>query len=71
MKNLLIIVPILVAVAMIYLGIKGNIIPPTLTGIGFFIVAALFYVKNIILCVNNPHFTQPQNETIAMINFLL
>ncbi len=45
MKNILIVILILVAVAMIYLGVKGNIIPPALTGIGFFIIAALFYVK--------------------------
>ncbi len=45
MKNILMVILILVGLAMIYLGIKGNIIPPTLTGIGFFIIAALFYVK--------------------------
>ncbi len=45
MKNTLVVLLILVAITMIYLGIKGNIIPPALTGIGFFIIAALFYVK--------------------------
>ena len=46
MKNLLLILLLLIAVAMIALGVKGGILPPTLTGIGFIIIAVLFYRKN-------------------------
>lgn len=42
----LIVLLLIVAVAMIYLGTKGGILPPTLTGIGFILIAALFYLKN-------------------------
>lgn len=43
---LLIILLLIIAVVMIYLGTKGGILPPTLTGIGFILIAALFYLKN-------------------------
>ncbi|MDD3789272.1 MAG: hypothetical protein PHO94_11350 [Petrimonas sp.] len=46
MNNLLIILLLIVAAVMIYLGIKGGILPPTLTGIGFILIAALFYLKD-------------------------
>jgi drug/metabolite transporter (DMT)-like permease len=28
---------------MIYLGARGNILPPTVTGVGFIIIAAVFW----------------------------
>ncbi|MDD2982498.1 MAG: hypothetical protein PHQ74_03840 [Crocinitomicaceae bacterium] len=43
MKNTLLIALILIALVMIYLGISANMIPPTLTGIGFIVIAVLFY----------------------------
>lgn len=44
-KLLLIILLLILAGVMIYLGIKGGILPPTLTGIGFILIALLFYFK--------------------------
>ncbi len=45
MKQLLILLLMIIAIVMIVLGIKADIIPPTLTGIGFIIIAILF-LKN-------------------------
>lgn len=45
MKNLLLIILLLIAIVMIFLGIKGGILPPTFTGVGFIIIALLFYRK--------------------------
>lgn len=45
MKQLLIVLLMIIAIVMIVLGIKADIIPPTLTGIGFIIIAILF-LKN-------------------------
>jgi hypothetical protein len=39
MKNILLILLVLVAFAMIYLGYKGGMLPPALTGIGFLLIA--------------------------------
>ncbi|WP_226064563.1 hypothetical protein [Kaistella polysaccharea] len=47
MKNLLLVLLLIIAIAMIVLGIKGKILPPTLTGIGFIIIGVLFYQKKI------------------------
>ena len=47
MKNLLLVVLLIIAIAMIVLGIKGKILPPTLTGIGFIIIGVLSYQKKI------------------------
>jgi hypothetical protein len=33
---------ILLGIAMIYLGINAGILPPTITGIGFFVIALVF-----------------------------
>ena len=33
---------VLLGIYMIYLGTKGNILPPTITGIGFLIIAIAF-----------------------------
>ncbi len=46
MKNILIIVLVLIAIAMIFLGISSKILPPALTGIGFIIIAVLLFKKN-------------------------
>lgn len=43
MKNALLILLVLIAIAMIIIGIKAGILPPPLTGIGFIIIAWLFY----------------------------
>ncbi|HEY9169478.1 MAG TPA: hypothetical protein VIN72_08320 [Lutibacter sp.] len=46
MKNSLIISLIIIAIAMIVIGISAKILPPALTGVGFIIIAKLFYKKN-------------------------
>ncbi len=46
LNYLLIISLLIVAAIMIYLGTKGGILPPTLTGVGFIIIAAIFFVKD-------------------------
>jgi uncharacterized membrane protein YbaN (DUF454 family) len=45
MKNGLIIALIIIAFAMIVIGISAKIVPPTLTGVGFIVIAILFYDK--------------------------
>jgi hypothetical protein len=47
MKNGLIISLIIIAIAMIVIGILAKIVPPALTGVGFIIIAILFYKKNV------------------------
>ena len=47
MKNILIVLLIILAIAMIYIGISAKMTPPTLTGVGFIIIALLFYKKNL------------------------
>jgi hypothetical protein len=42
MKNVLLISLLLLAIAMIVVGIKSQIVPPILTGVGFVIIAELF-----------------------------
>jgi len=44
MKPILIVILILIAFVMIYLGVKADLLPPMLTGGGFLIIAALFAV---------------------------
>ena len=39
MKTILLILLIIVAIVMIALGISANILPPTLTGVGFILIA--------------------------------
>lgn len=46
MRNILLIGLIIIAIAMIILGVSSKILPPALTGIGFIIIAILFYEKN-------------------------
>ena len=43
-KGLLILL-VIIGVVMIYLGVKANLPPPALTGVGFFIIAYLLYQK--------------------------
>ena len=43
MKNTLLILLALIAVAMIVLGVKAGALPPALTGVGFIVIAILFY----------------------------
>jgi len=43
MKNTLLILLALIAVAMIVLGVRANVLPPALTGVGFIVIAVLFY----------------------------
>lgn len=43
MKNILLILLVLIAIAMIIIGIRASILPPPLTGIGFIIIAWLYY----------------------------
>jgi hypothetical protein len=43
MKNILLILLLAVAVYIGYIGIKAEMHPPVLTGIGFLIIAVLFY----------------------------
>ena len=45
MKNSLLIALIIVAIAMIIIGISAKIAPPVLTGLGFIIIAILFKEK--------------------------
>ena len=47
MKNYLIIALIIIAIAMIVIGVSAKIVPPALTGVGFIVIAILFYDKKI------------------------
>ncbi|MBC2839837.1 hypothetical protein [Robiginitalea sp. SC105] len=42
MRNLLLIVLVVVALAMIYLSVRLDALPPGLTGVGFIVIAILF-----------------------------
>jgi len=42
LNKVLLILLVLVAAVMIYLGVKGNMKPPIFTGVGFVIIAFLF-----------------------------
>lgn len=45
MKNSLLIALIIIAIVMVILGISAKMAPPALTGIGFIIIAILFFKK--------------------------
>ena len=47
MKNSLIIGLVIIAIAMIIIGVTAKMVPPALTGIGFIFIAGLFYQKKI------------------------
>jgi len=36
---------ILLGIIMVYLGFNAGILPPTITGIGFFVIAAVFLLE--------------------------
>ena len=44
-KNIFLITLLILALVMIFIGVSKEMIPPTLTGIGFIIIAALFYER--------------------------
>lgn len=46
MKKFLLALLVLIAIAMIILGITAKMLPPALTGIGFIIIAFLFFKKD-------------------------
>ncbi|WP_432671937.1 hypothetical protein [Flavobacterium sp. SM2513] len=46
MKNVLIGLLVVIAIVMIYMGISAQMAPPALTGMGFIIIALLFYKKS-------------------------
>lgn len=46
MKNALIVLLVLIAIAMIFIAFKNGIPAPGLTGLGFIIIAGLFYLNS-------------------------
>ncbi len=46
MRNFLLILLFIIAIAMLVLGVRAEMIPPILTGLGFIIIAILFYKHN-------------------------
>lgn len=46
MKNTIIISLLIISIVMIFLGVKANIIPPVLTGVGFILITILFVANN-------------------------
>jgi len=47
MKKSLLILLVIIAIVMIVIGILAKIVPPALTGIGFIIIAFLFYKNKV------------------------
>ncbi len=47
MKNSLLIGLLIIAIVMIVIGISAKIVPPALTGVGFIIIAILFYKNKV------------------------
>lgn len=45
MKIILILLLVIIAIVMIFISFKAGIPAPGLTGLGFFIIAALFYLN--------------------------
>jgi len=45
LSKVLLIFLVVIGIIMIVMGVKANIKPPILTGIGFFIITYLFYKK--------------------------
>lgn len=46
LSQVLLLLLVIVGIVMVVMGVKANIKPPILTGIGFFIIAYLFRKKN-------------------------
>lgn len=45
-RNLILLAIVIIAIAMIYLGYTGSMLPPILTGVGFLLIAYLLYKRN-------------------------
>jgi hypothetical protein len=45
LKQILLALLIIIAIVMIVMGVKANMKPPILTGVGFIIITALFSIK--------------------------
>lgn len=45
MKNSLLVLLIIIAIVMIFVGFNAKLVPPALTGFGFIVIAVLFYQK--------------------------
>lgn len=45
MKNILLVLLLIIALAMIFISFKAGIPAPGLTGLGFIIIGALFYIN--------------------------
>lgn len=59
MKNLLLILLVLIGLVMIYLGAFNTpklMLPPVLSGVGFLLIAYLFYNKDQLLRLYKEHF---------------
>lgn len=48
MKNLILILLVIIALVMIFLGYKASILPPALTGLGFLLISALLYRNELV-----------------------
>ena len=46
MKNILLITLVIIAIAMLIIGIFWKMVPPALTGIGFIIISILLHKRN-------------------------
>jgi uncharacterized protein YqgC (DUF456 family) len=46
MKNTMLVLLLIIALVMIFLGAKSSMLPPVLTGIGFILIAVLIYTGN-------------------------
>ncbi|WP_277111603.1 hypothetical protein [Chryseobacterium taklimakanense] len=46
MRNILALILALLGIYMIYLGVSAGIQPPTVTGIGFILIAVMFLMKS-------------------------
>jgi len=45
MKNILLVALVLIALVMVYLGYKAQMLPPALTGVGFILIALILHKK--------------------------
>jgi hypothetical protein len=45
-KKLLIVILVALGVVMLYLGVVNSMLPPALTGVGFCVIALLFFVDS-------------------------
>lgn len=47
LKTLLLVLLIVIAIVMIYISYNAGILPPALTGVGFILIAILFFRRNV------------------------